>query len=128
MPLQIVPGPIWFFGTNTSREEIGAMKKRQATLAGQTAECGMRMIQTSFPRIKDPFAYKERGEWRIRLKMLLLVYNMCKDGLDKSDLEYIREAFESKCKHRCFLLIICIALTPWAWGVPLEGRKRGPQD
>ncbi len=52
----------------------------------------------------------------------------CKDGWDKSDLEYIHEAFESKCEHRCFLLIIFIALTPWAWEVPLEGRKRGPQD
>ncbi len=52
----------------------------------------------------------------------------CKDSWDKSDLEYVHEAFGSKCKHRCFLLIICIALTPWAWEVPLEGRKGGPQD
>ena len=52
----------------------------------------------------------------------------CKDGWDKSDLEYIHEAFGSKCKHRCFLLIICMELTPWAWEVPLEGRKGGPQD
>ena len=44
-----------------------------------------------------------------------------KDGWDKPDLEYIH-------KHRCFLLIICIALTPWAWEVSLEGRKGGPQD
>jgi hypothetical protein len=51
-----------------------------------------------------------------------------KDGWDKSDSEYIHEAFESKCKHRCVLLIICITLTHWAWEVPLEGRKGGPQD
>jgi hypothetical protein len=59
IPLQIVPGPIWFFGTNTSQEEIGATEKRQATSAQQTAEWGMRMIQTLFPRIKDYFVYKE---------------------------------------------------------------------
>jgi hypothetical protein len=52
----------------------------------------------------------------------------CKDGRDKSDSEYIHETFELKCKHRCFLLIICITLTPWAWEVPLEGRRGGPQD
>jgi hypothetical protein len=42
----------------------------------QTAEWGMRMIQTSFPRIKDRFVYEERGERRIYLKMLILLYNM----------------------------------------------------
>jgi hypothetical protein len=52
----------------------------------------------------------------------------CKNGRDKSDSEYIHESFESKWEHRCFPLIICIALTPWAWEVPLEGRKGGPQD
>ncbi len=52
----------------------------------------------------------------------------CDDGWDKSDSEYIHEEFVIKCKHRCFLLIICIPLTPWAREVPLEGRKGGPQD
>ncbi len=52
----------------------------------------------------------------------------CKDGWDKSDSEYLHEAFDLKCKHRCFLWIICIALTPWAWEIPLEGRKGGPQE
>jgi hypothetical protein len=49
---------------------------RQATLAQQTAEWGMRMIQTVFPWNKDQFVYKEKGEWRICLKMLVLIYNM----------------------------------------------------
>jgi hypothetical protein len=54
---------------------------------------------------------------------------VCKDCWDKSDLEYVHEAFGAKCKHRCFLLMFtCIAFTPWAWEVPLEGRKGGPQD
>jgi hypothetical protein len=59
-----------------SREEFGATKKRQATLAQHTAEWGMRMIQTSFPWIKDQLVYKERGERRICLKALVLMYNM----------------------------------------------------
>jgi hypothetical protein len=44
--------------------------------AGQTAEWGMRMIQTSVPRIKDRFVYEERGKRRIYLKLLILLYNM----------------------------------------------------
>ncbi len=51
-------------------------KKRQATSAQQTAEWGMRMIQSSFPRLKDCFIYEERGERRITLKMIILLYNM----------------------------------------------------
>ncbi len=51
----------------------------------------------------------------------------CKDGWDKSDLEYLHEAFGAKCKHRCFLLIfIFISLIPWVWEFPSEGRKGGP--
>jgi hypothetical protein len=56
------------------------------------------------------------------------VQHVCKDGWDKSDSEYIHEAFELKCNHRCVFFIICIALTSWAWEVPLEGRMGGPQD
>ncbi len=51
--------------------------KRQATSAQQTAEWGMHMIQILFLQIKDCFVYKERGERRICLKMLVLMYNMC---------------------------------------------------
>ena len=52
------------------------MKKIEAPLAWQKVELGMRMIQTSFPWLKDRFVYEERGEWRIYLKMLVLIYNM----------------------------------------------------
>jgi hypothetical protein len=68
---------IW--GLNAPTPELGKLdlcKKRQATLARQTAEWGMRMFQTSFPWVKDRFIYKERGERRICLKMLVLLYNM----------------------------------------------------
>jgi hypothetical protein len=51
-------------------------KKRQASLARQTVEWGMLTMQASFPRVKDSFAYEERGEWRILLNMFILLYNM----------------------------------------------------
>ena len=50
--------------------------RRQTTSARQTAEWGMLTIQASFPRIKDRFIYEERGERRIVLKMLVLLYNL----------------------------------------------------
>ena len=61
----------------TRRERLlDLQKKRQATSARQTAEWGMRGLQSSFPRLKDRFVYEERGERRITLKMLVLIYNM----------------------------------------------------
>ncbi len=36
--------------------------RRQTTSARQTAEWGMLLLQTSFPRIKDQFIYEEQGE------------------------------------------------------------------
>ncbi len=58
--------------------KVDLQKKRQATLARQTAEWGMLAMQTSFPRVNDRFVYKERGEQRIvlKLKMSVILYNM----------------------------------------------------
>ena len=42
----------------------------------QAAEWGMRGLQASFPRLKDRFVYEERGERRITMKMITLIYNM----------------------------------------------------
>ncbi len=36
----------------------------------------------------------------------------CKDGWDKSDLEYIHEAFELKCKHRCSFSLFVLHSAP----------------
>ena len=61
----------------THRERIlDLQKKREATSAQQTAEWGMLVLQASFPRLKDRFVYEERGERRIVLKMMVLLYNM----------------------------------------------------
>jgi hypothetical protein len=49
--------------------------KRAATSMRQSAEWGMHAFQSSFPRIKDTLPYEERGERRIILGCLLLLYN-----------------------------------------------------
>jgi hypothetical protein len=58
------------------KRTLSLQMKRQATLARQTVEWGMLVVQTSFQRLKDRFAYKERGQRRIVLKMFVLLYNM----------------------------------------------------
>ncbi len=62
--------------TRESRK-LDLCKKREATSARQTVEWGMRMLQTSFPCVKNRFIYEERGERRIYLKMMVFLYNMC---------------------------------------------------
>jgi hypothetical protein len=49
---------------------------REATAMRQSAEWGMRAIQSSFPRLKDRFIYEELGERKIILKMMILLYNV----------------------------------------------------
>jgi hypothetical protein len=48
---------------------------RQATSVRQMAEWGMRGLQGSFPRLTDKILYEERGERRIMLEMIVLLYN-----------------------------------------------------
>ncbi len=48
---------------------------RQATSVRQLSEWGMRGLQGSFPRLKDRLEYEERGERRIILEMIVLLYN-----------------------------------------------------
>jgi len=61
----------------THREMIEDIQmKREATSMRQAAEWGMRGLQASFPRLKDRFVYEERGERRITMKMITLIYNM----------------------------------------------------
>ena len=47
----------------------------QATSVRQSAEWGMRAFQGSFPRIKDRMIYEERGERKLILKFVVLLYN-----------------------------------------------------
>ncbi|KAG9404967.1 hypothetical protein AC1031_004065 [Aphanomyces cochlioides] len=48
---------------------------RQATSLRQTAEWGMRALKGSFPRLKDRLVYEERGERRLILNMMVLLFN-----------------------------------------------------
>jgi hypothetical protein len=47
--------------------KLDFQEKREATLARQTAEWGMWMLQMSFSWVKDRFVYEERGERKIYL-------------------------------------------------------------
>lgn len=48
----------------------------EATSMRQSAEWGMRAFQSSFPRLKDRLLYEEKGERRLILKSLILLYNV----------------------------------------------------
>ena len=50
--------------------------KRQATPMRQAAELGMRILQGSFPRLKDCFIYGDREERLIALKCSILLFNL----------------------------------------------------
>ena len=49
---------------------------REATSLLQTAEWGMRALQSSFPRLKDRIRYEESGERRVILKLMVLLFNL----------------------------------------------------
>ena len=61
--------------TQQERNE-DVQRKRQATSMRQAAEWGMRMLQGSFPRLKDRFVFENRGERRIALKSFILLFNL----------------------------------------------------
>jgi hypothetical protein len=57
-------------------QQINIAEKREATSMHQYAEWGMCAVQSSFPRLKDVMQYKERGERRIILDYLFLLFNL----------------------------------------------------
>jgi hypothetical protein len=64
-------------GQTTAAQRLDIIKKQQATSMWQSAEWGMRAIQSSFPCLNDEFPFKTRGKWRNSMKMTILVYNLC---------------------------------------------------
>ena len=48
-------------------------ENQDATSMRQSAEWGMRALQSSFPRLKDRFVYEEQGERKVMLRMILLL-------------------------------------------------------
>ena len=49
-------------------QRLDLQRKRQATSMRQAAEWGICTMQSSFPRLKDMFLYKDAGEHRILMK------------------------------------------------------------
>ena len=43
----------------------------------QSSEWGMHAFQSSFPRIKDRIALEYRGQRKLTMKLLILLYNLC---------------------------------------------------
>jgi hypothetical protein len=48
---------------------------RDATSMRQSAEWGMHAFQSSMPRIKDRMVFEERGERKVTLSLMILLYN-----------------------------------------------------
>jgi DDE superfamily endonuclease len=47
----------------------------QATSMRQSAEWGMYALQGSFPRLRDKIVWEDRGERRISILVIMLIYN-----------------------------------------------------
>ncbi len=47
-----------------------------ATSMRQSAEWGMKAFQSSMPRLKDCMKFETRGEQRVTLTMMILLYNL----------------------------------------------------
>ncbi len=63
-------------GLTRAEQRIDLLQKQQATSMRQSSEWGMRMIQASFPRMCDKFPFETKGERRIAIKMMVLLYNL----------------------------------------------------
>lgn len=63
-------------GATRVERERAASIQMQATSMRQSAEWGMHAVQSSFPRLKDRISYEERGERKLLLLSLFLIYNL----------------------------------------------------
>ncbi len=75
LPIQ-PPNPLNAEGATRGECERVASIQMQATSMRQSAEWGMRAVQSSFPRLKDRILYEERGERKLLLLSLFLIYNI----------------------------------------------------
>jgi DDE superfamily endonuclease len=57
-----------------SKEDMARLL--EATSLRQAAEWGMRAIQGSMPRLKDPIKFEQNGERRVIMKLVPLLYNI----------------------------------------------------
>ena len=49
---------------------------REATSMRQSAEWGMHAFQASFPHVKDRIPFENKGQRKLMVKMMLLLYNL----------------------------------------------------
>lgn len=63
-------------GPTPAARRLDILRKQQCTSMRQCAEWGMRAVQSSFPRLNDKFPFEARGERRIAIKMMVLIYNL----------------------------------------------------
>ena len=63
-------------GETTHAQRLDILQKQQCTSMRQCAEWGMGALQSSFPRLNDKFPFETRGERRISIKMMVLIYNL----------------------------------------------------
>jgi hypothetical protein len=59
-----------------SRNDQGMITLSDATSMRQSAEGGMRAFQSSMPHLKDCMKFETRGERRVTLTMMILLYNL----------------------------------------------------
>ncbi|CAB9508436.1 unknown protein [Seminavis robusta] len=59
----------------TATDAMDLLIHEQATSLRQSAEWGMRAMQSAFPRLKDRIHYEENGERMVVLQLLTLLYN-----------------------------------------------------
>ena len=69
------------------------LQNRQATSIRQLSEWGMRMIQGSFPRLKDSLYYEERGDRHVILRLMVNLYNFTCDHVG---INQIQNSFTEK--------------------------------
>lgn len=62
-------------GTSEGNSEL-LIQMRQATSVRQASEWGMRALKGTFPRLRDRFPYGERGERKIMLLCIVLLFNV----------------------------------------------------
>ena len=70
---------------------------KDATSVRQSSEWGMRALQGAFPRLKDTIPYDERGESKLLLQLVVLMYNY---RTSKIGLNQIRSVY--KCAYKKF--------------------------
>jgi len=61
------------------------MVNAEATSMRQSAEWRMQSFQGSFPRIKDRILYEERGEQKLILQILILLFSYWQESWNQSN-------------------------------------------